>query len=204
MESFHLHRGLTLVELMVVLAIIGIIMSIVLNSQSTFNKTIILKNAAYDIALTLRSVETYGLGSRATVGNVKNAGYGVHFQSGAQGSFILFADTSPSASCTMPDCKPGDHIYTSGDDTFVQTYTLGNGITISDFCAFSGRWWCASASELSSLDIVFARPNPDAFIRSGGSSYTSACLAVTSPQGGAKYVSVASSGQITANAAPCP
>lgn len=191
---------------MVVLAIIGVIMSIVLTSQSTFNKTIILKNTAYDIALTLRSAETFGLGSR-TVGVTANAGYGIHFQRGS--SFILFADTSGGVSCAgmTPDCKPGDYVYTPDADKLVQTYMLGNGITVGDFCAYwNGGKSCASGASggISSLDVVFARPNPNAFIRANGSSYTSACITVTSPQGGAKYVSVASSGEITANAASCP
>ena len=219
MESISFHRGFSLVELMVVLAIIGVIMSIVLTSQSTFNKTIILKNTAYDIALTLRNAETYGLGSRAA-GVTANAGYGVHFQNAPTGTFTFFADTyplSPSAfNCHglpaggsgAPDAQPGDCAYTAGQDQKVNEYALGNGITISDFCALSGGgvWSCAVArgGGLSSLDIVFARPNPDAFIRANGFSYTSACLTISSPQGGTRYISVASSGQITANAAPCP
>jgi hypothetical protein len=190
---------------MVVLAIIGIITAVTLNSQSSFNKTLILANTAYDIALTLRSAETFGISSRAA-GAVANAGYGLHFQRGTAG-FILFADTSPAASCGTPDCKPGDHIYNAGSDVLIQTYALGNAITISDFCAFSaGSWSCevANGGTLNSLDISFARPNPDAFIRANGSPYTAACLKAASPQGGAQNVSLASSGAITANAASCP
>jgi prepilin-type N-terminal cleavage/methylation domain-containing protein len=201
MESFHI-RGFTLVELLVVLAIITTLSGIVLSSQSTFNKTLVLSNTAYDIALTLRSAETYGLSSRAS-GSTANAGYGAHFQIATPGSFVFFADTSPAVSCETPDCKPGDHFY-SGADTLVQTYVLGNNIKISDFCAQNVSWSCASTGALSSLDIVFARPNPEAYITSGGSSYTKACLVIWSPQGDTeKYVSINSSGQIIANAASC-
>lgn len=214
MEPFRSHRGLvlnssqgfTLVELLVVFAIIVTISGVVLTSQSSFNRTLVLANTAYDIALTLRSAETFGLGGRAT-GGTADAGYGVHFERGAAGSFILFADTHPSTSgsCTTPDCKPGNSTY-SVNDTLVQTYTLGNGITVSDFCAYSsGVASCAVAhgAGLSSLDIVFARPNPDAFITAGGSSYTTACLTLTSPQGGSRAISITSSGQIVPNAASC-
>lgn len=214
MGPFHFRRpthsltaGFTIIELIVVLGIIGVITAIVLSSQNSFNKTFILANTAYDIALTLRSAEGFGTGGRA-FGSSANAGYGVHFQRGAPGSFIFFADTAPgvSQSCATPDCKPGDYVYDNAD-TIVQTYTLGNGITISDFCAFLGRWWCASASELSSLDITFARPNPDAFIRANDSTYTSytaACLKVTSKSGVSRFISVAASGQIIAEAPSCP
>ncbi len=217
MGSFRLYRkytqsldssGFTLIELLVVLAIIGAISTIVLTSQSSFNKTLVLANTAYDIALTLRSAENFGLGSRA-LGTNANAGYGLHFDSGTTGSFMLFADIWPATDlvCTRPDCKPGDHLY-SPTDALVRTYTLGNGIVVSDFCAFSsGGWRCAATGDLSTLDIVFSRPNPDAFINANGSTFTSysaACLTITSPQKTSRFISVAASGQIIANAPSCP
>ncbi len=193
--------------MLVVLAIIVTVTTIALSSQSAFNKTLILANTAYDIALTLRSAENFGIGSRALY-RTANAGYGVHFQRGTLGSFILFADTAPAinSSCTRPDCRPGDYLY-STDDTLVQTYTIGNGIMVSDFCTSSDRARCASTGDLSSLDIVFARPNPDAFIRANGSSYsayTAACLVISSGGGGSRFVSVEASGQIIAEASSCP
>jgi len=215
MEPFHFRRdlalslsnGFTLIELLIVLAIIATVTTITLSSQSDFNKTLILANTAYDIALTLRSAESFGIGSRALPG-VANAGYGLHFQSGSPDSFILFADTSPplAGSCTRPDCKPGDRLYDS-TDALVQTYTLGNNITIGDFCTFSDRPRCVSTGELQSLDIVFVRPNSDAFIRANGSSYaeyTGACLALVASREESRFVSVTASGEILAKAASCP
>ncbi|MFA6349263.1 MAG: type II secretion system protein [Candidatus Paceibacterota bacterium] len=224
MEPLHLHRGLalsqskgfTLIELLVVLGVIMFVMAVVFTSQSTFTKTLILKNTAYDIALTLRSAQTFGLGSRAnTDGGVTsvNAGYGLHFQSATPDSFILFADTSGGASCVgmTPDCKPGDHVYSSGADKSVQTYTLGNGIFVSDFCAYFGSGKaCLSGTGFpvwgtSSLDIVFARPNPNVFIQASNLSiWTAACITLRSPQGDTRVVSIASSGAITADATSCP
>jgi len=207
MESLHTHRGFTLIEMMVVLSVIASVTAIALTSQSAFNKTLILANTAYDIALTLRSAESFGMSSRAT-GVIANAGYGIHFQIGTPDSFLMFADIFPlvGSSCTRPDCKPGDRIYTS-DDTLVQTYTLGNGITVSDFCAYSDSWHCASTGDLNSLDIVFMRPNPDAFIHANISSYTqytAACITISTNQGASRFVSVAASGQILADVPACP
>ncbi|MEK7144401.1 MAG: type II secretion system protein [Patescibacteria group bacterium] len=207
MEPFYRNRGFTLIEMLVVLGIIAAVTSVALASQSSFNRTLILANTAYDIALTLRSAENFGIGSRAISGTA-NAGYGVHFQRGTSDSFLLFADTSPANnfSCTRPDCRPGDQLY-SIDDTLVQTYTLGNNIIVSNFCVFSDRWQCASTGDVSSLDIVFARPNPDASIRTDGSSYssyTAACLVISSDRGGFRFVSVEASGQIIPAASSCP
>ncbi len=199
---------------MVVLTIIVVLTTVILTSQSSFNKTLILANTAYDIALTLRSTETFGLGSRAA-GTATNVGYGIHLSSGATNSFILFADSYPGPSCGTPDCKPGDHVYTS-TDVLVQMYQLNNGISIQNFCAFSsgsGGWSCAASGQLSSLDIVFTRPNPAPFMSTNGSysappfSSTAACMSLASPSapsGPYRYISVGSSGQIIANATSCP
>jgi prepilin-type N-terminal cleavage/methylation domain-containing protein len=222
MEPFYLRRGFTLIELLVVLAIIITITSVALASQSSFNKTLILTNTAYDIALALRSAETYGLGSRAVQG-VDNTGYGLDFNAATPGSFTFFADTFPgpssfschglpAAGADAPDAKPGDCVYETSQGEKITDYTLGNGITVSDFCAFAfNSWSCvhSNGNNLTSLDIVFARPNPQAFVSVNGSysislPVTRACLVVSSPQGGQRYVSVAASGAITANASSCP
>lgn len=226
MESLRFRRGFTLIELMVVLAIIVIVTTVVLTNQSSFNKTLILSNTAYDIALSLRSAQTYGLSSRAS-GTTVNTGYGVHFSNGAPSSFTLFADAFPgpiASNChgipvggaNAPDAKPGDCVYESTQGEKVLDYMLGNSITVSDFCTKQGiSWSCTYAHDgasggLSSLDIVFARPNSDTFMSANGSyaaapfSVTAACITIASPQGGARYVSVSTSGQIIANALSCP
>jgi len=219
MEPFHPPRGFTLIELLVVLAIITVLMGVVLSSQSSFNKSLVLSNTAYDIALTLRSAETFGLSSRGSTGST-NAGYGLHFLNGVTGSFTLFYDLSPppsSASChgvpsvggaDAPDAKPGNCTY-DGLSEKTTDYTLGNGIIISDFCAYTTGGSSCASSGLSSLDIVFARPNPNPFISAGGSYsalYNGACLKIVSPQDplSPRFISIVASGQITANAASCP
>jgi prepilin-type N-terminal cleavage/methylation domain-containing protein len=212
MESFRPHRGVTLIELLVVLAIIGILMVVVITSQTSFNKTLILANTAYDVALTVRSTETLGLASPAT-------GYGLDFKKASPGQFVLFADTWPSASATSchpstgantPGVRPGDCAYNVNNDQTLNTYTIGNGITIKDFCAAQGSTWtCASSAVggLTSLDIVFSRPDVRAFITVNGAqsnAYTAACVSFTSRQGGVRAISVSRSGEITGNAVSCP
>lgn len=192
---------------------------VVITSQSTFNKTLILSNTAYDIALALRSAETFGLGSRAA-GSMANAGYGLHFQSGTTG-FTLFSDmdppvgSNPSILChappadpTGPNAKPGNCVYDISSGEKVTDYALGNGIRIKDFCArdASNSWSC-TADGLFSLDIVFLRPNPNPFVRVNGdmaTPYNEACITITSTQGGTGNIFVRASGQITANATSCP
>lgn len=213
--------GFTLIEMLVVLAIIVVITALVLSSQSSFNKTLILSNAAYDVALTLRSAESYGVSTRAA-GSVVDAGYGIDVSKSAPGNLTLFADSYPlpstSAAChpaidaSAPDAKPGDCAYEPSSDILIASYALGSGITVSDFCAKSASAWSCAASNgnaLSTLDIVFVRPNPIPYLSVNGSyssafPVTDACITLTSPSGGARYVSISAAGEIRADAPSCP
>lgn len=211
-KKLSVHRAFTLIELLVVFGIITVVMGIVFTNQGSFNKTFVLSATAYDMALTMRNAATYGLGNRST-GTSLNIGYGVHLDQATPASYLLFADASPAASCGTPDCKPGDGAYTAGSDTLVRSYALGNGITVSDFCAYAGGWSCTSVrgggNNLTALDVVFARPNPNPSILAhrGGSSVfaaTAACLVISSSFATTRYVAILPTGQISVNAVSCP
>ncbi len=220
-----MRRGFTLIEMIIVIAIIGIITVVVITSQSAFNKSLVLSNAAYDVALALRSAESYGLGSRVSTTLVSNTGYGLSFTAGgAAKTFTLFADSTPATPSAVnchgipptgslsPDAKVGNCIYNGGvaGDSVLTTYTLNNGITVSKICANNaGTWTCTPT--LTRLTIVFVRPDPTPFmsIVVGGaptysSAITQACLTLVSPQGGSRSISVNVTGQINASAATCP
>ena len=215
------NAGFTLIEMLVVFGIIIIVTSIVISSQGSFNKTILLANTAYDVALSIRHAETYGLGSRVI--NVSpNVGYGIDISRASPDAFILFADSYPvpstSSIChptvdvSAPDAKPGNCAYEPLQSETITKYTLGNGVTISDFCAkTSGTWSCATSNGLGlvSLDIVFSRPNPTPLMSTNGNyssifPVTNACISLTSRSGGTRFISVSSSGQISPTAASCP
>lgn len=219
--AFLGRSGFTLIEMLIVIGIIIIITAIVISSQGSFNRSILLANTTYDVALSIRHAETYGLVSRIS-GVSLNTGYGIDVARVSPTTFTLFADSypvpstssacHPTADASAPDAKPGNCTYDSGQNEKVTDYTLGNGITISNFCAkTSGSWACATSngSSLTSLDIVFSRPNPIPFMSVNGSysstfPVTDVCLSLTSPQGGARFISVSSSGEIRASAASCP
>src|SRR3989344_6847475 len=77
-------RAFTLVELVVVLAIFTLISSVVLANHSRFNGSVLLGSLAYDIALSIREAQVYGLSVKqhtvAGVGQFQ-IGYGIHFAS---------------------------------------------------------------------------------------------------------------------------
>lgn len=213
MRSKKLSRGFTLIELLVVTGIIVVLTGIVMNSQNSFNKSILLANTAYDIALTIRSAETYGISSRV-FGGVSNAGYGIHIDNSITPitSFTLFADINgtgcyptPPGGASAPDAKRGNCTYSSSDITD-KTYSIGNRAFIENFCKYdfsTASWACMhdTPSVLSRLDIVFVRPNPDPMIN--GTRNAMACITIVHPSGGLRSIFVSPSGVISVTSAPC-
>ena len=77
MESFSYHlessrghaslsrAGFTLIEMLVVVAIITVVTAVMFSNQSNFSSSVLLANTTYDVALSARDAETYGLGTRA-------------------------------------------------------------------------------------------------------------------------------------------
>lgn len=186
-----LSRGFTLIEMLVVLFIIAVITAVVISGQSNYNKTLLLTDTAYGVALSARESQSFGLASRK-YGNVQNPGYGVHFSSATPGSYLIFADTNngltPPSNCPLgapgtPEQKPGDCRYTGSDGT-VENFTFSRGFSISKICGKSGitRYCSTDPSPLTSLDVVFTRPNTSATISGliNGNSLTSfSCAEVT-------------------------
>lgn len=209
------------------MSIITIITGVTITSQTSFNRTLVLANTAYDVALTLRTVEIYGISSRAVSG-ASNVGYGLHFDTTSEDSFMAFSDSYPTpsndnAGChpwprgdqNAPDAKGGNCLYDQGSDVSAATYKLGNGIRITDFCAyFTTEGWLCAADVLTSLDIVFARPDPSPLIHVTSSSNpsiggednngTKACIKVSAATGDSRYISVLGSGVVEVLTSPCP
>lgn len=182
-------RGFSLVELVVSVAIFLVITAVILVKHSEFSGTLLIENLAYDIALSVRKAQVFGLSVREfSVGSQEfNVGYGVHFDSASNNTYIFFADRNRNE-------KYDD------SSEILETFTLRKGNTISEFCGIlaSGTEKC-SPSDISFLDIVFERPNPDAIIKSNiaGDTYAAAKITVASPQGTKWNINIVTTGQIS-------
>ena len=64
-------RGFTLIELLVVVAIIVVITGLILANSNKFGGQTMLQNLSYDIALSLREAQVYGISVRSNSGAFK-------------------------------------------------------------------------------------------------------------------------------------
>lgn len=194
--SYKLHanscsRGFTLIELLAVTAILVVITSVILANYSQYGGVVTLRNLAYDVALSVREAQTYGISVRRFGADTFSAGYGIHVRMTSPNQYILYADSI------------SNNYYDSGET--VEAFTLRQGFQINDLCVVS-----AGATDetcgLSSLDIVFKRPEPDAHIYDGTSSNNQrARIEMRSGKGDRASVTVEATGQISVtNVTPAP
>lgn len=149
--------GFTLVEMLVSISIFAIVTAVVLIRNNEFNSGILFSNLVYEIALSIREMQTYGITVRASdLGRFDN-GYGVYFNISdtEKSSFIQFTDIPDGAGLR-------NQIYdtaNSNEKLFKLNLKPGNficKICLNDLCA----------SSVDNVSISFIRPEPDAVIKS--------------------------------------
>lgn len=177
--------GFTLAELLVSVAIFTVITTVSVFNYSSFNSSVALTNLAYEIALSVRQAQFYGITVKQSVstGNF-DSGYGVHFDANTT-TYTLFEDRNKN------------HLYESANES-LETYAIRRGNRIGKLCAGGTTLDCT----LTSLDLSFLRPNPDTFIARNGSAATlgtseKAFVCLVSPKGVYRKVIIEATGQIS-------
>lgn len=207
-------RGFTLVEMMVVLAIIVIVTVIALLGQSSFNRSLVLTETAYTIAFSIRQAQFLGISGRTVAGSA-DAGYGVFFADSQTTSYRMFADTIPARTGNIQsasvcpgrsvasgqEAKPGDCIRNNQTED-VTTYNLNNGFKIAKFCGIYSNGTEECNGTINSLNITYLRPNTQSTIvgTRGGLRYlySGARIHVVSPDGAAeRCITVSKAGHVS-------
>jgi prepilin-type N-terminal cleavage/methylation domain-containing protein len=177
------NRGMTLVELLVVLAIFIIVAGITIFDYGRFRSTVSLQNLSDDIALSVRRAQGYAIGVESSLNTFSN-GYGIHLSnvksadtslSGTSKSFVIFAD--------IADGKGDRNKFYDYDPSVTSLIcnltTLQTGNECLDFLSITSNDQiikiCPNGDVNNCLhrgyvDITFIRPNPNAFIASLKSS----------------------------------
>ena len=156
-----------------VIAIISIITSVVLARYRSFDSSILLRNLAYEIALSAREAQVLGISVHGEAGVFTDA-YGMHFTTGT--TYTLFRDDN------------GNNQY-DGSGEAVSFYTIGQQNQIVGLSA--------NGTTVNVIDVVFRRPDPDALLYTQGvANPSSAVIVVGAPDGSTRLVRIWPTGQI--------
>lgn len=148
--------GFTIIELMICVFIFAMMTTLLLAKYGSFNTNVLLTNLAYDVALTIRNAQSYGLNVKSSPNeeNKFNYPYGVHIELGTE--FIFFVDTNINGR------------YDAGLGEKITSTTIKRGMSIGRICPGSSA--CGSLETVyvgaDSMDITYKRPNPEAIITS--------------------------------------
>ena len=207
LNSAHTRRGIcaqagfTLIEMLVVIGIIVVISGVILANNARFGGVVQLQNLAYDIALSIRQSQVYGISvQRFNSSTTFASAYGMHFALSSPNTYVLFGDVN----------SPTNGIYDPGGSIpeIVQSTTIQSGYAISALYATPAG---GVETSVTAIDITYRRPDPDAYISKNGEAFTfdakgkftsgnlneQARIVVRSPRGDLKNIIISSNGQIS-------
>lgn len=168
-KSFHknkYNRGVTLIELVVVIVIFMVISSITIFNYGNLNSSLSVQNLADDIALSVRKTQGYAIGVRG-FGGFFSEGYGIHFTAnpdasnaytGSSKSFVLFVDMGAT-----PNKKYDYSAFDKCGSPKVNNECL-EILNIANTDKITGIFLdndVVSVAQTSTIDILFNRPNPE-------------------------------------------
>ncbi len=154
---YRKEAGFTLIEMLVCIAIMGILLSVIFFSQSKTASRLVMRTFLEDLSLRITQARSYGVGVRESAPGSGNfdVSYGFSFYSD---HILYFLD------------QDGDHTYDGNDQCSVgtpecieeihlPTETLGKGAGAKDA---SGNTIPATYNK---VDVTFTRPSTEAVIK---------------------------------------
>jgi len=182
-NNFH---GFTVVEFISIIVIFGLVASVAIFGYSQFQSNIALRNLAYEIALSIRQAQSYGITSSGDItsnisvpeiiNNLDQEYVGVRIDSSSD-RIIIFSG----------------QLYSSAAE--LESYGVSSAAEISEICAGTE----SACLSRNSIDIIFRRASTAAMIGSVSASlpYARITVAGSSLDSTPHAVSVFSSGVIS-------
>ncbi len=157
----HIYTGFTLVELMIVIAIIAIISALTLFNNAKLNSSVLLSNTAYEIGLIVRDAQISGLGAK--VSNINDNGnivattsnQGIYIDIDKLEQIIFFSDKIMNNK--FDDQSEINQIYN------IENKRAGKILSVCYLTGDVNTSGSCNTSNLFKLNIIFKRPNPEAY-----------------------------------------
>ncbi|MEK7588389.1 MAG: type II secretion system protein [Patescibacteria group bacterium] len=173
-QQINTKKGMTYVELIVVLSIFSIISTVVVFNYGAFQSKVDIKNLANDVALKIveaqKSSTSGDLSTLPPVVFPWRPSYGLYFDTGTSKSFIYFTDLNNSGT----DTNHPNYPEACDDSSCIPPYSIGGevneiiNITRGSFIGNNGLevFGPGCPATVSNLSIVFKRPSSTAVIAS--------------------------------------
>lgn len=212
-------RGFTMLELMISIAIIGVMSTVILIDYPESVVKVNLANLNHKIALLIREAQIRGssVDSRNSTNDNAIAGYGIYVELDKNDTAIIFNDYAEVGNY-VNGIQVGDGRYSSSSplDETSSLISLRKRYTFSKLCVGNGYPFICNNDEtegvpiINSMTVSFKRPNPRALFyinNDATSTMGGACLEIVSPQhpaeGHERSVRIFSSGMITTSYSGC-
>jgi len=138
-----MNKSFTLVESLVVIAIIVILSVIIIPNYYSTKQQLALQRSAFKLAQDIRKVQEMAMSAKEFEGEIPEGGYGIFLRLSVPTSYFLFPDIDKSYS------------YSSEDDDILEQIEIETGIIISGF------------NDCSAACVVFTQPDPLITINNG-------------------------------------
>jgi prepilin-type N-terminal cleavage/methylation domain-containing protein len=198
----NIHRGMTVMELVVVISIFGIMATVILSNFKSFTNKITVQNIAHDVALRIveaqRSAASGKLGALLFVPDGYRPRYGI-FADVTANKLTLFIDAPVSGG------SAGNYVYDTTNSCpsveCISELTFQNSYNLT---TITGTVGTASPVTLTSAYIVFERPSLQAALygytnsaQGGlGTSYDEVDIGLSAPTGETATIRVYHAGQV--------
>jgi prepilin-type N-terminal cleavage/methylation domain-containing protein len=191
--TYHQQKGFTLIEMLAVFAIFAVLTSITIFNYTKFRSDTILTNMAYEIALSLREAQIYGVSARGVVVSGTpdyTIPYGIYAPKNSN-QYYLVADEDLSGTF--------EGTCSSTSDQCIKTYTMQNNVSISNL-QYKTNNNCTQEND--GLVFLFKRPNPEPIISKNpgngvAENMSLGIITVSAPEGSSRYIVVYNNGQIS-------
>lgn len=187
-RSYKLNKGMTYVELIVVLSIFAVMSAIAMYNYGEFQAKVDIKNLASDIALKIVEAQNSALsGKLSTQSFLPKPSYGVYFNTANPGgdnkSFFYFADFD------------NGNDYDGGAEK-LDTISIKKGNYIDKIEIFGTN--CPN-NPIPALTIVFRRPDSKAIISPECTSIFYVEIKIKSPKKATSIIRIYPSGRVQVN-----